>query len=217
MDNTWTIYTDGGSRGNPGPAAYAYVIKRPGLPDIEGKCYLGKTTNNIAEYTGVVKALEHAKEIGGRKLILLSDSELMVKQMNGQYKVKNEGLRPLYLQAVALRKHFDSLTIKHIYRDQNSQADALCNEAMDDRSPTEPIRLDDSVLEQPRIPAVEDKKPDTPPAPAPSDMTPLMQALAFLKQSAVRWARGDANDPPPADVLNRIAEILQRDEPPAAD
>ena len=63
------------------------------------KCYLGQTTNNIAEYTGLVKALEHAKELGGKKLIVNSDSELMVKQMNGQYKVKNEGLRPLYQQA----------------------------------------------------------------------------------------------------------------------
>ena len=78
MSDIWTIYTDGGSRGNPGPAGYGYVIKRPGQPDIEGKCYLGKTTNNIAEYTGVVKALEHAKQLGGRKVILLSDSELMV-------------------------------------------------------------------------------------------------------------------------------------------
>src|SRR5207253_6371220 len=90
MTDTWTIYTDGGSRGNPGPAAYAYVIKRPGEPDIEEMVYLGQTTNNIAEYTGMVKALEHAKELGGRTLIVNSDSELMVKQMNGQYRVKNE-------------------------------------------------------------------------------------------------------------------------------
>src|SRR5207302_4379199 len=86
MSDTWTIFTDGGSRGNPGPAAYAYVIKRPGQADLEEKCYLGHTTNNIAEYSGFVKALEHAKELGGKKLIVNSDSELMVKQMNGQYK-----------------------------------------------------------------------------------------------------------------------------------
>src|SRR5262245_59098027 len=135
MTDTWTIYTDGGSRGNPGPAAYAYVIKRPGQPDIEEKAYLGQTTNNIAEYTGIVKALEHALELGGKKLVINRDSELMVKQMNGQYKVKNEGLRPLYQQAVALSKQFGSVVIKHVYREQNSQADALCNEAMDDRSP----------------------------------------------------------------------------------
>src|SRR5437667_8884054 len=79
MSDTWTIFTDGGSRGNPGPAAYAYIIQRPGQPDIEGKAYLGNTTNNIAEYTGLVKALERAKKLGGKKLIVNSDSELMVK------------------------------------------------------------------------------------------------------------------------------------------
>src|SRR6266498_3070802 len=152
MDDTWTIYTDGGSRGNPGPAAYAYVIKRPGLSDIEEKAYLGKSTNNIAEYTGLVKALEHAKEIGGKKLIVNSDSELMVKQMNGQYRVKNEGLRPLYEQAVKLRKQFETVTIKHVYRDQNSQADALCNEAMD--NPGESRRKSDRVVGQDSDPVI---------------------------------------------------------------
>src|ERR1022692_3487545 len=112
MNDTWTIYTDGGSRGNPGPAAYAYVIKRAGEVDVEEMGYLGHTTNNIAEYTGLVKALEHARELGGRTLIVKSDSELMVKQLNGQYKVKNAGLLPLYQQAMALRRQFEVVTIK---------------------------------------------------------------------------------------------------------
>jgi ribonuclease HI len=211
MSDTWTIYTDGGSRGNPGPAAYAYVIKRPGAADIEEKGYLGQTTNNIAEYTGLVKALEHAKELGAKKLLVNSDSELMVKQMNGQYKVKNEGLRPLYNQAVALRKHFDSVVIKHIYREQNSEADALCNQAMDNES--EPSRVSGRVeIDPPQQPGRSrgSARPD-------GEMTPLMQALDFMKQSAARWAKGDANDPPPAQVLNQIVEILQRDASSAAD
>ena len=79
MSDAWTIYTDGGSRGNPGPAAYAYVIKRPGQLDIEEKCYLGKTTNNIAEYTGLVKALEHATRIGGKKLIVCYLEENLIR------------------------------------------------------------------------------------------------------------------------------------------
>ena len=207
MSDSWTIHTDGGSRGNPGPAAYAYVIKRPGLADIEEKCYLGKTTNNIAEYTGLVKALEHAKRIGGKKLIVNSDSELMVKQLNGQYRVKNEGLRPFYEQAVALRKHFDSVTIKHIYRDQNSQADALCNEAMDDRSPTEQVfdRVEPAEKTRSESPATK------------LEETPMMQALELLKHSATRWATGNATDPSPAEVLSKIVEILQRDEQSVAD
>jgi ribonuclease HI len=199
MSDTWTIFTDGGSRGNPGPAAYAYVIKRPGQPDIEANAYLGTTTNNIAEYTGMVKALEHARELGGKKLIVNSDSELMVKQMNGQYKVKNEGLRPLYQQAVALRKHFESVVIKHVYRDQNSHADELCNEAMDNRS-SRRSSLPAVMTEAALIPTT-------------NGMTPQMRALDLLKKSALRWStNGDPNEPPPATVLNEIVEILGQED-----
>src|SRR5580700_6343031 len=101
-----TIYTDGGSRGNPGPAAYAYVIQRTGESDIEEKGFLGRTTNNIAEYTGLVKALEHARHLGATRVTVYSDSELLVKQMSGEYRVKHPGLQPLYEQAVQLRKDF---------------------------------------------------------------------------------------------------------------
>ena len=208
MSDTWTIYTDGGSRGNPGPAAYAYVIKRPGSADIEEKAFLGKTTNNIAEYTGLVKALEHARDLGAKKLLIHSDSELMVKQLNGQYKVKNEGLRPLFNQAVALRKHFDSVVIKHIYREQNSEADALCNQAMDNES--EPSRV--SGRPEPGEPSRVSTRVEHP------AMTPLMQALDLLEHNATRWAEsGDANDPSPAQVLSQLVEILRRDESTAAD
>ena len=205
MNDTWTIFTDGGSRGNPGPAAYAYVIKRPGQPDIEGKAYLGNSTNNVAEYTGLVKALEHAKKIGGKKLIVNSDSELMVKQMNGQYKVKNEGLRPLYQQAVALRKHFDTVTIKHVYRDQNSHADALCNEAMDDRSP---------LVGQDSDPVIAETATGLESNPTKNNgMTPMMQALDLLKRSAATWSKSrDPNEPAPANVLNEIVEILGHED-----
>ncbi len=214
MSDTWTIFTDGGSRGNPGPAAYAYVIKRPGQPDIEEMAYLGQTTNNIAEYTGLVKALEHAKELGAKKLLVNSDSELMVKQMNGQYKVKNEGLRRLYLQAVALRKKFDAATIKHIYREENSQADALCNKAMDnphDSKPRVAVEHDTSGVTTGKTTPSE----STPTVTTEFAVTPLMNALDLMKESAIEWAKsGNPNDPPPAEVLNRIIGILQ---PEAAD
>src|SRR5437764_15472736 len=95
----YVIYTDGGSRGNPGPAAYAYTIECPGQPTIEEKGFLGDSTNNIAEYTGLIRALEHAKRLGARRLTVNSDSELMVHQMNGVYKVKHPGLLPLYQEA----------------------------------------------------------------------------------------------------------------------
>lgn len=206
MNDTWTIYTDGGARGNPGPAAYAYVIKRPGAADIEEKRYLGKTTNNVAEYTGLVKALEHAKELGGKKLIVNSDSELMVKQLNGDYRVKNEGLKPLYQQAVALCRHFESVTIKHIYREQNSQADALCNEAMDDQI-EEQRGLGVRVGTPASAPPVARNK--TGAQAYPTEL--MIEALDHLTQSAERWAEGgDSKNPPPAVVLNRIVEIMRR-------
>jgi ribonuclease HI len=135
MDETTvlTIYTDGASRGNPGEAAFAYVISRDGKPVIEKAECLGQMTNNQAEYTALVRALEHALELGPRhRVIVHSDSELMVKQMSGEYRVKNEELRGLYEQASALRQRFDGLvTIRHVRREQNKRADQLCNEALD--------------------------------------------------------------------------------------
>src|SRR5436305_48950 len=132
------IYTDGGARGNPGPAAYAFVILREGAPDIEEKGRLGNTTNNIAEYEALVRALERAREVGARRLQVFSDSELLVRQMEGEYQVKNEGLRPLYEEAMALRRQFEAVAINHVRRAQNSRADALCNEALDGKSASSP-------------------------------------------------------------------------------
>jgi ribonuclease HI len=134
-----TIYTDGASRGNPGEAAFAYVIERDGADPIEEAGRLGQMTNNQAEYTALVKALEHALELGaGHRLLIHSDSELLVKQMNGEYRVKNEDLRDLYESAQKLVRRFDGpVTIRHVRRGLNSRADALCNEALDGlREPT---------------------------------------------------------------------------------
>ena len=128
-----TIYTDGASRGNPGEAAFAYVIRREGQAAIEKAECLGQMTNNQAEYTALIRALEHALELGPQhRVIVHSDSELMVKQMNGEYRVKNEELRGLYEQARSLRQRFEGLvTIRHVRREQNKRADQLCNDALD--------------------------------------------------------------------------------------
>src|SRR5262249_39753920 len=134
-----TIYTDGASRGNPGAAAYAYVIQRDGLPAIEEAGCLGQMTNNQAEYTALVRALEHALELGpGHSVLVHSDSELMVKQMRGEYRVKKEALRALYDQAQGLTRQFQGrVTFRHVRRAQNVRADELCNEALDGhRQPT---------------------------------------------------------------------------------
>jgi ribonuclease HI len=128
-----TIYTDGASRGNPGAAAYAFVIHCDGQPAIEEADCLGQMTNNQAEYTALVRALERALQLGQHhRVIIHSDSELMVKQMNGEYRVKNEELRSLYEQACALRRRFEGpVTIRHVRREQNKRADQLCNDVLD--------------------------------------------------------------------------------------
>jgi ribonuclease HI len=125
------IHVDGAARGNPGPAAFAYVISQDGQVLREEAGCLGTATNNLAEYTALVRALERAAELGGERLLIRSDSELLVKQMNGLYRVKHPQLKVLYDQACRLRDRFSSVEIIHVPRAQNSHADRLCNEALD--------------------------------------------------------------------------------------
>ncbi len=136
-----TINIDGGSRGNPGPAAYGCYIVGAGNP-ISLKGRLGNTTNNIAEYHGLLRALEKAVELGATEVQIRADSELLVKQMTGVYKVKNEHIAKLVPLAKQLIEKIGTVRFQHVYREQNSIADALCNEALDDRSlPNETLGL----------------------------------------------------------------------------
>ena len=126
---------DGGSRGNPGPAAYGVVVRDPrGEIVARLKKYIGKNTNNVAEYFGLIAALDYAQNHGIRALRIESDSELMVKQMRGQYKVKSEELKPLFERAKKMSQMFESFRISHVYREQNKEADALVNQALDETS-----------------------------------------------------------------------------------
>ncbi|HTB92972.1 MAG TPA: reverse transcriptase-like protein [Candidatus Sulfotelmatobacter sp.] len=126
---------DGGSRGNPGPAAYGVVVRDPrGEIVARLKKYIGKNTNNVAEYFGLIAALDYAQNHGIRALRVESDSELMVKQMRGQYKVKSEELKPLFERAKKMSQTFESFRISHVYREQNKEADALVNQALDETS-----------------------------------------------------------------------------------
>ncbi len=137
MDNTdngkLTIYTDGASRNNPGEAGAGVFIMQAGRPVAKIARYLGTTTNNIAEYTAAIIGLEHAVKVGASSVKLNADSELLVKQLNGQYKVKNEGLKPLYLKAKELIAKIGSVEVQYIPRAMNSEADALANKAIDER------------------------------------------------------------------------------------
>jgi ribonuclease HI len=126
---------DGGSRGNPGPAAYGVVIRDPrGESVARIKKYIGRMTNNVAEYYGLIAALDYAQSKGIRALRVESDSELLVKQMSGQYKVKNADLRPLFERAKKMSQALESFRIEHVYREQNREADALANEALEETS-----------------------------------------------------------------------------------
>jgi len=124
---------DGGSRGNPGPAAYGVVIHDArGQVVAKIKKYIGRATNNVAEYYGLIAALDYAQSHGIRALRVESDSELLVRQMRGQYKVKSPELRPLYERARKMSQGFEAFRIEHVYREQNALADALANEALDE-------------------------------------------------------------------------------------
>jgi ribonuclease H / adenosylcobalamin/alpha-ribazole phosphatase len=131
-----TLSTDGGSRGNPGPAAYAYVLEAEDgtVLAAHGEA-IGVATNNVAEYSALVAGLEKAIEVGVSQLEVISDSELMVKQMRGEYRVKNEALRDLSLRATRLAREVGSVSYKAVRREQNKLADQLVNEALDAEAP----------------------------------------------------------------------------------
>ena len=127
-----TANVDGGSRGNPGPAGYGVRIQQDDGTIVELKESLGIATNNVAEYNGLLAALRWAAEHGVATLHVKADSELMVKQMKGVYKVKNAGLLPLYEQARVLVRGIGRVTFEHVRREFNKDADRLANEAMDE-------------------------------------------------------------------------------------
>ena len=126
---------DGGARGNPGPAAYGVVVR-----DLNGevvarlKKYIGQNTNNVAEYFALIAALDYAQTHGIRALRVVSDSERLVMQMRGHYQVKSGDLRPLYERAKKMAQSLESFRMEHVYREQNREADALVNQALDETS-----------------------------------------------------------------------------------
>jgi len=126
------LSTDGGARGNPGPAAFAYVLEADDgtVLAAHGET-IGVATNNVAEYSGLIAGLEKALELGVRDVEVVSDSELMVKQMRGEYRVKNEALRELSLRAGRLARELGSVTYTAVRREHNELADRLVNEALD--------------------------------------------------------------------------------------
>src|SRR3989442_12932231 len=131
----WRANIDGGSRGNPGPASYGVVIRDPrGEIVARLKKYIGRTTNNVAEYYGLIAALDYAQSHSIGALRVESDSELLVKQMRGQYKVKSADLKPLFDRARKMCGGFETFAIEHVVRERNREADELANQALDESS-----------------------------------------------------------------------------------
>jgi probable phosphoglycerate mutase len=131
-DHAAVVNVDGGSRGNPGPAGYGVRIERGDGSIIELKESLGVATNNVAEYSGLLAALRWAAAEGVTRLHVRADSELLVKQMKGEYRVKNPGLQPLHQEAGRLIAKIGRVTFEHVRREFNKDADRLANEAMDE-------------------------------------------------------------------------------------
>lgn len=129
--NKYSIHSDGGARGNPGPAAIGVVIEKEG--DVVGTIsrYIGNTTNNQAEYQALIAGLEEVRRLGGEEVECILDSELVVKQMQREYRVKHKDLAPLFMKVYNLSLQFKKISFRHVRREDNRAADILVNKALD--------------------------------------------------------------------------------------
>ena len=161
-----TILFDGGSRGNPGIAGAAAVIKQPGAQTISVSQFFPHATNNEAEYTGAILGLEKALEIGAGQVVLKGDSQLVINQLKGTWRVKTAHLRPLWTKAKSLLNQFDSVQLEWIPRAQNSEADAVANQAMDQRKGVNAVRKKATELPkvQPSLPKLAEQSSELPKA-----------------------------------------------------
>jgi ribonuclease HI len=207
MSDIATMYIDGASRGNPGKAAYAVVLARPGQPVVEEADTIGTASNNVAEYTALVEGLALAAELGVKKLNVFSDSELMVKQMNGEYKVKNEDLRSLYDEACRLRKEFEKVTIAHVRREQNKRADAIGNDALDGK----PRKRGQPFIEPdlPATPATASGVAPRAPKASVDDSTVRTDAIQCLADAARHWAANGVTGLSPEAVWEQLWSLLE--------
>lgn len=193
------INIDGAARGNPGPAAYAYLIARGDEPPIEEAACMGEATNNVAEYTALVRALERALSLDAKSVLIRSDSELLVKQMTGIYRVKNEQLKQLFDEAKELARRIPSLRITHVRREQNSDADRLCNEVLDGERGGMEIR---KLSFTSRVSPTEDPKTNP-------SVSVRVEGIQLLSQIEKAWSRNDGTAPSPVEVWDRIWGMLE--------
>jgi ribonuclease HI len=129
------LHIDGGSRGNPGDAGFGVWVTTPGgevVAELYG--YLGRATNNVAEYQALIHALRYALALGARRVRIFSDSELVVRQVEGRYRVKHPDMQPLHREATQLMARFEEASLSHVRREQNREADRLANQALDEKA-----------------------------------------------------------------------------------
>jgi len=180
--NEIIAHIDGGSRGNPGPAAYGVAIETAqGQPVTAFAKFIGETTNNFAEYQGLLAALDYALSHGYPRLRVLTDSELMARQISGQYKVRSPDLKSLHDKARAMIARLESFSIRHVYREHNREADRLANQAMDDAERGKVQQAPTPRAVAPHAPA-----PHTQPPQAPTPRTPAPQASKTLPAKPLR-------------------------------
>ena len=210
MSETATIHIDGASRGNPGPAAYAVVLARPGMPVVEEADTIGKATNNIAEYTALVEGLRLATELGVKKLSIFSDSELMVKQMKGEYRVKNPELLDLYNEAKRLAAGFEKIDITHVRREQNARADELGNAALDGKPRKHGSPSDDTEPSHENSHASPRQHPSHHQQyQTPSDARVREEALTILRSTAETWASRGLDAVPVEAVWEQLWSVME--------
>jgi ribonuclease HI len=184
----YTAHCDGGSRGNPGPSGYGAVVEDPSGKTVARLSeFLGRQTNNFAEYKGLVAVLEWAQQHGARRLRVVSDSELMVKQMKGQYKVASPGLRPLWEEAKRLAGKLERFEMRHTLRGGNKEADQLANDAMDKGMGRQPSSLPTPVGGQASNIPVPSKK-------TASNSAPRQVLEGYVKGGVVHLLEGDLPD-----------------------
>lgn len=188
---------DGAARGNPGPASYGVVIRAPGGEVVaELKKYIGRGTNNVAEYYALIAALDYAAAHNIRALRIRSDSELLVRQMQGRYKVKSSDLRPLFERARKMSQTIAVFTIEHVRREQNSEADALANQALDGPSSGSANTL---AAAHPRQPA---QKADSASTPESRALSLAKEVRAQTKQIRARYSNGVLIPEKPLDLAD---------------
>lgn len=195
-----SIHTDGAARGNPGPAAFAYVIQPPEGEPAEHAEVMGEATNNVAEYRALVEALKAARKLGVEHVGIFSDSELLVKQMKGEYRVKNADLKVLYDEAQELARQFAGLTLEHVRREQNKRADELCNLALDGQPLDITTTVKTAVRDQNRA-----KREAAGP---PSDARVRVDAVACLEAAAAAWRAGEGTAPTAEQVWDQLWSVL---------